>query len=234
MSASTNNAHFFFLLASVVTTLAGRRKPNPSSVPIIEHSDVKRMLLQQKSYSEGAMMLCLFAASLNSSTDPSDRLLLDFVIPLVKSWPSEWCLEANKWAIQVLGGYGYTRDFPLEQVYRDNRLNMIHEGTAGIQSLDLLGRKTMTSRGEALKIFLSRVEEACFRVNDDAELAPYSQALAKVTMELAETALHLTKKMGDGDVEAALSNSHEYLNAVGHVAIGWMWLEQGDNTRTRH
>ena len=95
MSASTNNAHFFFLLASVVTTLAGRRKPNPSSVPIIEHSDVKRMLLQQKSYSEGAMMLCLFAASLNSSTDPSDRLLLDFVIPLVKSWPSEWCLEAN-------------------------------------------------------------------------------------------------------------------------------------------
>ena len=68
-------------------------------------------------------------------------LLLEILTPIAKAWPSEFCLEANKHAIQVLGGYGYTRDFPVERLYRDNRLNSIHEGTHGIQGLDLLGRK---------------------------------------------------------------------------------------------
>lgn len=109
-------------------------------MPIIDHTDVKRMLLAQKGYSEGSLALCMFAASLMESSQADDQLLLSILTPVVKSYPSEWCLEANKWALQVLGGFGYTRDYPIEQLYRDNRLNMIHEGTHGIQALTLLGR----------------------------------------------------------------------------------------------
>ena len=184
------------------------------------------MLLQQKAYSEGAMMLCLFAASLSESSEKSDKLLLEVLIPLVKSWPSEWCLEANKWAIQVLGGYGFTRDFPLEQIYRDNRLNMIHEGTAGIQSLDLLGRKTMMADGAAFKLFLSRVGEACERHSSDPATSALSAQLASTSEKLADTTLHLVTKMAAGEVDEALASSHDFLNAVGHVAVGWMWIEQ--------
>lgn len=128
--------------------------------------------------------------------------------------------------VAVLGGYGFTRDFPLEQIYRDNRLNMIHEGTAGIQSLDLLGRKTTMARGEAFKLFISRVDEACTRTSEDVDIAPYANVLRETLGHLSSTTRYLTTRMMEGDAEAAMSNSHEYLNAVGHVTIAWMWLEQ--------
>jgi butyryl-CoA dehydrogenase len=109
-------------------------------VRIIEHADVKRMLLAQKSYGEGALALNLFCARLvdeqhTGAPEAADeaRLLLEVLTPIAKSWPSEFCLEANSLAIQIHGGYGYTRDFPVEQYWRDNRLNMIHEGTHGIR-----------------------------------------------------------------------------------------------------
>ena len=121
-------------------------------MPIIEHADVRRMLLAQKSYVEGALALELYCARLLDEQRPPGRrgprahgLLLDVLTPITKSWPSQWCLAANDLAIQVLGGAGYTREYDVEQHYRDNRLNPIHEGTHGIQALDLLGRK-MTSR----------------------------------------------------------------------------------------
>ena len=125
------------------------KDPSAPQVPIIEHADVKRMLLAQKAYVEGGMALLLYCAKLvdvqqsAESDDERDHatLLLDMLTPVGKSWPSQWCLEANSLAIQVHGGYGYTREYDVEQHYRDNRLNPIHEGTHGIQSLDLLGRK---------------------------------------------------------------------------------------------
>ena len=122
-------------------------------VPIIEHADVRRMLLAQKSYVEGALALELYCAHAidgqAESADPDQvRLLLEVLMPIAKSWPSQWCLAANDLAIQVHGGCGYTRDYLVEQFYRDNRLNPIHEGTHGIQAMDLLGRK-MTMKGGA-------------------------------------------------------------------------------------
>ena len=133
----------------------GGKDPTQPQIPIIGHADVKRMLLAQKSYCEGALALELYCARLvdelhTGAPDAAAEagLLLEMLTPIAKSWPSEWCLEANSLAIQVLGGYGYTRDFPVEQYWRDNRLNMIHEGTHGIQALDLLGRKvTMQAAG---------------------------------------------------------------------------------------
>ena len=123
-------------------------------VPIVEHADVKRMLLAQKAYAEGGTALALYAARLlddQSTGSPAEAerasALLEILTPIVKSWPSEWCLEANSLAIQVLGGAGYTRDWPVEMYWRDQRLNMIHEGTHGIQALDLLGRKVRMDDG---------------------------------------------------------------------------------------
>jgi butyryl-CoA dehydrogenase len=134
-------------------------------VRIIEHADVKRMLLAQKAYVEGALALELYCARLvdeqrTGTPDTADeaRLLLEVLTPIAKSWPSEWCLEANSLAIQVHGGYGYTRDFPVEQYWRDNRLNMIHEGTHGIQAMDLLGRKVLMEEGRGLKLLAARMQ----------------------------------------------------------------------------
>ena len=138
---------------------ATAKDPSTPQVPIIEHADVKRMLLAQKAYVEGGLALVLYCARLvddqRQRPSPTRRprsatLLLDILTPIAKSWPSQWCLEANSLAIQVHGGYGYTREYDVEQHYRDNRLNPIHEGTHGIQSLDLLGRKVIQRDGALL------------------------------------------------------------------------------------
>ena len=155
------------------------------------------------------------------SQDKEDKLLLDALTPIIKSWPSDFCVEANNLAIQVLGGYGYTRDFPLQQIWRDNRLNMIHEGTAGIQSLDLLGRKT---RGEGWGIMVGRMEEAAERCKSVAGMEEMAAGVREAAEKLEETKVKLLKCMEE-DPELALGNSHEFMTMTGHVVVGWMWLE---------
>jgi alkylation response protein AidB-like acyl-CoA dehydrogenase len=208
------------------------KDPTAPQVPIVEHADVKRMLLAQKAYVEGGLALALYCARLIdvAQTAESDAerdettLLLDILTPVAKSWPSQWCLEANNLAIQVHGGYGYTREYDVEQHYRDNRLNPIHEGTHGIQSLDLLGRK-VTQRGGASLTELGKhvtdtVERAASAGDDAAELA--AQLDASWQRLVAVTA----GMFGSGDAEAAMANSVVYLEAFGHVVLAWMWLEQ--------
>ncbi|RYG08178.1 MAG: acyl-CoA dehydrogenase, partial [Burkholderiales bacterium] len=140
------------------------KDPAQPQVRIIEHADVKRMLLAQKSYCEGSLALALYCARLVDEQHTGDaqaadeaRLLLEVLTPIAKSWPSEFCLEANSLAIQIHGGYGYTRDFPVEQYWRDNRLNMIHEGTHGIQAADLLGRKVLMEGGKGFQLLAGRI-----------------------------------------------------------------------------
>ena len=208
------------------------KDPATPQCPIVEHADVKRMLLAQKAYVEGGLALALYCARLidlqHTAESESERdettLLLDLLTPIAKSWPSQWCLAANDLAIQVHGGYGYTREYDVEQHYRDNRLNPIHEGTHGIQSLDLLGRK-VTQRGGASmaelgKHLTSTVERAAATGGSTAEWATQLestwQRLAGVTAGM----------FASGDVEAAMANSAIYLEAFGHVVLAWMWLEQ--------
>ncbi len=207
----------------------GGKDTTQPPVPIIEHADVKRMLLAQKSYCEGALALELYCARLvdevhtgapAAAADAS--LLLEVLTPIAKSWPSEWCLEANSLAIQVLGGYGYTRDFPVEQYWRDNRLNMIHEGTHGIQALDLLGRKVVQDGGAGLKLLASRISETIQRAGDVHGLAEHGNALASALQRLGNA----TKAAwATGEPEEALANATPYLQAFGHTMIAWMWLE---------
>ncbi|HJY79258.1 MAG TPA: acyl-CoA dehydrogenase family protein, partial [Burkholderiales bacterium] len=186
----------------------GAKDPRSPQVPIVQHADVRRMLLSSKSFVEGGLALCLYAARLDDELDtpasPDARreseLLLSLLTPVVKAWPSQYCLQASDLAIQVYGGYGYTREFPVEQFYRDNRLNPIHEGTNGIQALDLLGRKALGGGGKALELLVRAMRR-------DIEDAGCEDALSGFATELGQAMERLvatTRRLGEGsarDVE---------------------------------
>jgi butyryl-CoA dehydrogenase len=207
----------------------GGKDATRPQVRIIEHADVKRMLLAQKSYCEGALALELYCARLvdeQHSGTPEDSadaaLLLEMLTPIAKSWPSEWCLEANSLAIQVLGGYGYTRDFPVEQYWRDNRLNMIHEGTHGIQALDLLGRKVVMQGGRGLALLARTIGATVERARARPALAEHANALAAALEHLGAAT---RAAWSTGDPEEALANATPYLQAFGHTVLAWVWLD---------
>jgi hypothetical protein len=190
------------------------------------------MLLAQKSYVEGAMALVLYCGRLvdeqrtAEGADERDRaqLLLNVLTPIAKSWPSQWCLLANDLAIQVHGGYGYTRDYDVEQHYRDNRLNLIHEGTQGIQALDLLGRKVIRSEGAGLRLLAATMGATMSRAGAaGGEVA----ALAALLQTASDRLLTVTSTLWEADdVEITLANATIYLEAAGHIVVAWLWLEQ--------
>ncbi|GAC66683.1 acyl-CoA dehydrogenase [Gordonia soli] len=208
------------------------KDPASAPVPIIEHADVKRMLLAQKSYVEGALALELYCSTLvdieqtSTGTERDEAaLLLDVLTPIAKSWPSQWCLEANSLAIQVHGGYGYTTEFDVEQHYRDNRLNPIHEGAHGIHGLDLLGRKVVMRDGAGLTLLAGRIGDTVTRAAEAADPATvaYGEELRAAVDRLVQTTV---KVWSAGDVALSLANSTVYLEAAGHVVVAWIWLEQ--------
>jgi alkylation response protein AidB-like acyl-CoA dehydrogenase len=205
------------------------KEASSSQVPIISHPDVRRMLLASKTYVEGGLALVLYSARLLDDQKSGEtqeirdqaKELLDILTPIVKSWPSQWCLKANDLAIQIHGGYGYTRDYPLEQFYRDNRLNPIHEGTHGIHGLDLLGRRVLAHEGKSFSLLLA-VIRATIR-SSEGEFIDRAQFL----YEIIERIESVTKKLwATGESARALANSSLYLEVFGHAIIAWLWLEQ--------
>ncbi|GAA1480012.1 acyl-CoA dehydrogenase [Gordonia sinesedis] len=207
-----------------------QKDPASKPVPIIAHPDVKRMLLAQKSYVEGGLALGLYCATLvdevaTGTAEEQERagLLLDVLTPIAKSWPSQWCLEANSLAIQVHGGYGYTKEFDVEQFYRDNRLNPIHEGTHGIHGLDLLGRKVIMRDGAGLKLLAETIGRTVDRAAELEATAVYAADLRRAVDTLVATTM---KVWSAGDVAVSLANSTAYLEAAGHTVLAWLWLEQ--------
>ncbi|MFN8156314.1 MAG: acyl-CoA dehydrogenase [Candidatus Nanopelagicales bacterium] len=206
--------------------------PSSPQVTLVEHPDVRRMLLAQKSYVEGALALVLLAARLHddSETAPSDAereeslALLGLLTPVVKSWPSQYGPAANDLAIQVLGGAGYTRDFDVELHYRDNRLNPIHEGTHGIQALDLLGRKVLLDGGKALGLLVARIQATSGRARAaGAEGTALADRLDAACGDLVGT----TAALGAlGDPQRMLADATAYLEATGHLVVAWIWLDQ--------
>jgi butyryl-CoA dehydrogenase len=208
---------------------AGGKDAAQPQVPLIQHADIKRMLLAQKAYCEGGLALELYCARLVDELHTGDEAaaqdagtLLEVLTPIAKSWPSEWCLEANSLAIQIHGGYGYTRDFAVEQHWRDNRLNMIHEGTHGIQGLDLLGRKVVMNGGAGLKLLATRIGDTAQRAGQVQGLAEPANQLAAALQQLGAA----TKAAwATGAPEEALANATPYLQAFGHVVLAWLWLD---------
>ncbi|MFT3856245.1 MAG: acyl-CoA dehydrogenase [Aquabacterium sp.] len=210
---------------------AGGKDHSAPQIAIIEHTDVKRMLMMQKAVAEGGLALGLLCAQLvddeytgTGEEAEKARLLLELLTPIAKSWPSEWAQEANSLAIQILGGYGYTRDFPVEQYWRDNRLNMIHEGTHGIQGLDLLGRKVIMNGGKALQVLAERISETIHKAGHVEGLAEHANNLAQALQKIGSA----TKAAwSTGVPEEALANATPYLQAFGHIVLAWIWLELG-------
>jgi alkylation response protein AidB-like acyl-CoA dehydrogenase len=208
------------------------KDPRTPQVPIIDHADVKRMLLAQKSYVEGAMALVLYCRLLVDEEKTADtmekqdqaHLLLDVLTPIAKSWPSQWCLEANNLAIQVHGGYGYTRDYDVEQHYRDNRLNPIHEGTHAVHALDLLGRKVVMDEGAGLSLLIANI---CSTIERATAAGGELAALAVLLREASHRLTTVTAALWKADsLEVTLANASLYLEAAGHVVVAWIWLEQ--------
>ncbi len=209
------------------------KDPASPQIPIIEHTDVRRMLLAQKCYVEGALALNLYCAKCidieKTTADSNERrattLLLDILTPIAKSWPSQWCVEANSLAIQVHGGYGYTRDYNVEQFYRDNRLNPIHEGTHGIQGLDLLGRKVIMQDGAAFKLLGGLMGKTALAAaaSNNAALIQFAETLRDFMgrIKMVTQTLHRAD-----DLNKTLANATIYLEAFGHIVMAWIWLEQ--------
>jgi butyryl-CoA dehydrogenase len=216
--------------------LLSAKDPLAPPVNIIEHPDVRRMLLTQKAYSEGAYALCLYGHQLvdDEKTAPTENerkhaaTILGFLTPIIKSWPSEWGPKANDLAIQVLGGHGYVNEHPVEMFYRDNRLNPIHEGTTGIQSLDLLCRKVPMNEFKGYQAFLTEMYQTVDSVKSIEGLQHYAVELQNALDNLKQVTSGVLGATKTQNIDLVFSNSVSYLNMFGHITIAWLWLRQAE------
>jgi len=234
-------AGYLYSLDYARTRTQGRRPGakgiDAPPVRLIAHADVRRMLIAQKAYVEGGLALCLMAARLvdDEKTHPDEAerrraaLLLEVLTPVVKAWPSQYGLAANDLAIQILGGYGYTRDHPVEQYFRDNRLNPIHEGTNGIQALDLLGRKVRMAEGAAFRVLTEAIEKD---LGAAGSAAPSDETVVEIALALGDALAatrSVTARLVDAmekDTDRGLANASLYLDMMGKLVVGWLWLRQ--------
>ena len=209
------------------------KDPSTPQVPIIEHADVKRMLLFQRAVVEGSLSLCLqcglYADRIRiSSGEEKERnqLLLDILTPIAKSYPAEMGIVSTSQAIQCLGGYGYCEDFPVEQYFRDSRIHPIHEGTTGIQGMDLLGRKMVMNNGKAGLLFMEEVNRAIKEGRKLPGIELYAELLAQALESLQKVAGHLFVVAGGKGPEFFLADATLFLELTGIIAVAWQWLLQ--------
>jgi alkylation response protein AidB-like acyl-CoA dehydrogenase len=212
----------------------GQKDPNLPPVPIIEHADVKRMLLFQRAVIEGALAMIMqcskyvdFQKILGQAGKEQYHLLLEILTPVAKSYPSEMGVHAISQGLQCLGGSGYCDDYPLEQYYRDCRIHPIHEGTTGIQGMDLLGRKVIMKDGQAFKLLISEIQEAITAAGEYKALDKYAAELNQALANLQEVTHHLISIAQQQGPEAFLADATLYLEFFSHITIGWQWLLQG-------
>ncbi|MEO6759051.1 MAG: acyl-CoA dehydrogenase, partial [Saprospiraceae bacterium] len=213
--------------------LPGNRDPLAPPVPIIQHADVQRMLLTQQVIVEGSLSLAAFCTRLSDlahvTTDEAAKhdawLLLEILTPVVKTYSTEQGIRAVSLGLQVLGGYGFTLDFPLQQYYRDIRIMSIYEGTTGIQSLDLLGRKILLENGKAFKLLIAEVEKTVQLAASDPELQPFAETLQQEIRRLTEVTQHLVAFARAGQVERFTADATVYMEMTGLIVIAWQWLQ---------
>ena len=212
----------------------GDKDPTTQQVPLTEHADVRRMLLQQKAVAEGGLHLALDLAlridRQAQDPDPATReretLLLDFLTPIIKAWFSDQALVANHNALQIFGGYGYTRDFPVERIYRDNRLNPIHEGTNAIQAIDLLGRKAAMRDGAAFMAVVGAIDATLAEAQSVPAAADIAAATQASRDRLVETTERLMAAAPEIGPVRLLANAEAYMDLAGLTVFGWIWTKQ--------
>jgi butyryl-CoA dehydrogenase len=210
------------------------KDPTLPQIPIIEHADIRRMLLFQRAVTEGSLSVILqcamysdLARTENAEQRERYELLLDLLTPVAKSYPSETGVMSVSQGLQILGGYGYCQEYPLEQYYRDMRIHPIHEGTTGIQGMDLLGRKVIMKDGRALRLYLEEVQAVIGAAASREVLKPYSDRLRQALEKLQSVTMHLVQLAMKGDTERFLADATLYLEFFGTIAIAWQWLAQG-------
>jgi butyryl-CoA dehydrogenase len=211
----------------------GKKNPTEKQSLIIEHPDVRRMLLLQKSIVEGSLSLVLLASKyqdiLTTATSKEEKekyhLLLEMIIPIVKTYPSEAGADSVDNGLQVLGGYGFCTDFTLQQYYRDIRISALYEGTTGIQSQDLLGRKVPMHNGKGLELLSAEIVKTIIAANNDEELKPYGNILGD-KLELSQKILsHLMPFALKGNYERYLADANLFMEYMSIVVLSWLWLE---------
>ena len=220
--------------------IAPNNKPEDDASAIIHHGDVKRMLLAQKAYTEGGISLCLYGSNLidriNTCTDETLKAelseLLDLLTPVLKAWPSEYGPKANDLGIQVLGGAGYTREYFAEQFWRDNRLNPIHEGTNGVQALDLSFRKLWQNNGLGLQVLQREIMQDLQRIRTPkstelaGKLTPYLEQLPALLT-------HLAKLLQSNKAITLTGNAQALMNVFASIIVSWIWIRQA-HTAEQH
>lgn len=213
--------------------LPSEKDPLKPPTLIINHPDVQRMLLTQKAIVEGGLSLgmeCNRLFDLAHATLGEEQheawLLLEILTPIIKAWCSEQANRSAALAIQVYGGYGYTMDFPAQQYYRDLKIYTLYEGTTGIQSLDLLGRKVSMEKGRALKLLINRINETIQKAGTYDALKPYASSLDTEMTRLGEVLSHLGRFASEGDVDRYLSDATVFMDMMGTNVIAWQWLKQ--------
>ncbi|WP_201502258.1 acyl-CoA dehydrogenase [Psychrobacter cibarius] len=213
--------------------IAPNNKPEDAATAIINHGDVKRMLLAQKAYSEGGISLCLYGSNLidriNTCEDETLKNelieLLDLLTPVLKAWPSEYGPKANDLGIQVLGGAGYTREYQAEQFWRDNRLNPIHEGTNGVQALDLSFRKLWQKGGLGIQILKREITQDLESITTP-ESAQLAGKLMPYMGQLHEVLVHLSKVLQTEEALTLTGNAQALMNIFASIILSWIWIRQ--------
>jgi alkylation response protein AidB-like acyl-CoA dehydrogenase len=237
-AASMATAAYYAALDYTRTRLQGRKvsqkDPTLPPVPIIEHADVKRMLLFQRAVIEGSFSLLMQCSKyldlqhvVSNEEKETYRLMLEILTPIAKTYPSEMGIQAISQGLQCLGGSGYCDDYSLEQYYRDARIHPIHEGTTGIQAMDLLGRKVLMQKGRAFELLISEIQTTVEAAAEITDLQDASHQLADTLSELKKVTGHLIAIARTKDPEYFLADATLYLDFFGIVAVAWQWLLQG-------
>ena len=238
LGASIASAAYYASLEYALERPQGRRldekdqKNTPQSL-IVHHPDVRRMLLFQKSVVEGGLSLvleCARYADMMHVTEGEERaryeLLLDLLTPIAKTFPAEYGIKAVSEGMQVFGGYGYCRDFPLEQMYRDIRITSIYEGTTGIQSQDLLGRKVTMKGGQALMALAQEIQQSLGEASTFDDLKKYVELLQKEMGRFQQVTQRLVGIAMKGEIELFLSDASLFMEMSSLLVVAWQWLKQ--------
>ncbi|NNE25988.1 MAG: acyl-CoA dehydrogenase [Saprospiraceae bacterium] len=210
----------------------GKKNVDAEQTIIINHPDVKRMLLFQKAILEGALSLIFYCSALedkvhNDSDSEAHHLLLELLTPVAKTFPSEKGKDTIDQGLQVLGGYGFCMDFPLQQYYRDIRIMPIYEGTTGIQSLDLLGRKIPMAEGKALGILQEKITHTIKEASKHESLKPYADQLTNAMQTVQSTLGHLMPFAMQKAYQSYLADATIFMDLFSYTVVGWQWLHMG-------
>ena len=210
----------------------GDKNINDEQVKIVDHPDVRRMLLLQESISEGSLSLVLQCAlyydlSIASDKNSKEKYydLLELLTPIAKTFPAEKGLESISNGLQVLGGYGFCTDYDLEQYYRDIRIMSLYEGTTGIQSLDLMGRKIVMKNGAAMKTLINEFKDTIDEAKSFEELVPYAEHFKNNSKQLSETIMKLIEYAMKGEHERYISDATIFMEYMGTIVVAWQWLK---------